>query len=309
MLEFFALLPSLAYAAAVSLLVAGTPPVALAEARPDAPGQSYVSLDARIAALSKEEREELFSFVAGNTIHTLYHEGGHMLVSELELPVLAQEEDAVDNLATVSMLAADTDDMDLYLTQAMIGWFLIAEERYEDLIFYAEHDLDQQRGYRMLCLMVGADEDAFLDLARDLDLPEDRIETCGFDYEQAADSWEVVTDPYVREEDGPGGKIDIVHEPAPDGLQSMAVFLKEAGLMELVAEELDTFYDLPEEVTFRAAACDMENAFWDPGAREMTLCHELLGGFAEIYLSLLDEDQLDGDQMEGDQMEGDQAAE
>lgn len=247
----------------------------------------FSGLEERLAELSSEELEELLVFVAGNALFTLYHEGGHMLVSELELPVLAQEEDAVDNLATVSMLSADTDDMDLLLTNAMIGWFLIAEESYESLIFYDEHDLDQQRGYRILCLMVGADEEAFLELARDLGLPEERIETCGYDYEQTADSWEYATDPYVREKETPGGKIKISHEAAPDSLAALALFLKESELMEQVALELDTFYDLPEKVTFRAASCGEENAFWDPQAREVILCHELLGGFAAIYLEFL----------------------
>jgi len=288
MLELFALLPSFLYAAAVSIWIGAASPIP-AMAAP-AEGSDHqpplASLDQEIADLPRAELEEMFVFVAGNALFTLYHEGGHMLISELGLPVLAQEEDAVDNLATVSMLAADSDDMDTYLTQAMYGWFLIADEAYDNLVFYDEHDLDKQRGYAMLCLMVGADEDAFLDLARELDLPEERIETCGFDYDQAADSWEIVTDPYVRDGDAPGGKIKIVHEPAPEGLEAMALFLKESGLMELVAKELDTFYELPEEVTFRAAACGEENAFWDPEQREVILCHELLGGFADIFLSL-----------------------
>lgn len=292
MLDKISRLPSLVCGMAVaawigSVLAAG----ANAPADDSAQQDYYTFLDQEIAALSREELEEMFVFVAGNALFTLYHEGGHMLVSELGLPVLAQEEDAVDNLATVSMLAADTDDMDSYLTQAMIGWFLIAEETYEDLVFYDEHDLDQQRGYTILCLMVGADEDAFLDLARELGLPEERIETCGFDYDQAAESWEIVTEPYLRDGDTPGGKIKVVHDPAPKGLEAMALFLKESGLVELVAEELDTFYDLPETVTFRAAACGEENAFWDPEQRQVILCHELLGGFADIYLSLPAEDE------------------
>ncbi|MES0879249.1 DUF4344 domain-containing metallopeptidase [Roseibium sp. SCP14] len=285
MTAIFALFPPLLFNAvtAVWLILAAAPTDALAQAD----GQNSPSLEQRLAGLTSEEREELFVFVAGNALFTLYHEGGHMLVSELELPVLAQEEDAVDNLATLSMLATDTDDMDVLLTNAMIGWFLIAEENYEDLIFYDEHDLDQQRGFRMLCLMVGADEDAFLELAKDLGLPEERIETCAFDYEQSADSWEYVTDPFVRDSDTPGGRIKVVHDEAPADLEPMALFLKESRLMEQVADELDTLYDLPEMVTFRAAACDMENAFWDPDTREVTLCHELLGGFAEIYLEIL----------------------
>ncbi|SMP17721.1 Putative metallopeptidase [Roseibium denhamense] len=251
----------------------------------------YLDIDAELEQLSSEDLEELLVFVAGNTLFTLYHEAGHMLVSELALPVLAQEEDAVDNLATVSMLETDTEDMDLLLTNAMVGWFLIAEDTYENLIFYNEHDLDEQRGYRMLCLMVGADEEVFLELAQDLGLPDERIETCAFDYEQASDSWAYATDPYIRDSDTPAGKIEVVYDPAPQGLSLLEIFLKESELMEQVAEEFDTFYDLPEQVTFRAAECGMENAFWDPNIREMTLCHELMGGFAAIYLDVLASDQ------------------
>ncbi|MHA7773232.1 DUF4344 domain-containing metallopeptidase [Roseibium sp. M-1] len=290
MVELFALLPALVYAAIASAWIGVATPGALAGLETDTPSLEFTTLDEDLEVLPQEQLENLFVFVAGNTLFTLYHEGGHMLISELGIPVLAQEEDAVDNLATISMLAADDKDMDAFLTQAMIGWFLIAEEDYEDLIFYDEHDLDQQRGYKMLCLMVGSDEAAFLTLARDYGLPDERIETCVFDYEQAADSWEVATDPYVRDGDTPGGKIRVAYDPAPQDLESMAIFLKESELMEMVAEELDTVFDLPENVTFRATACEVENAFWDPEAREVIMCYELLAGFAEVFLSIVPED-------------------
>ena len=270
--------------AAIWVLAAG--PGALATALQGEVDQAYASLDDAIGALPPDQLEDLFVFVAGNLLFALYHEGGHMLVSELEISVLAQEEDTVDNLATLTMLADDSNDMDLFLTQAMIGWFLIANENDDDLIFYDEHGLDRQRGYKMLCLMVGADEDAFLELAKDLGLPEQRIKNCAFDYDQASASWEVVTGPYLRDSDTPAGRINVVHGPAPQGLESMAIFLKESELMEEVARQLDTLYDLPRDVTFRSAACGMENTFWDPRAREVILCHELLGGFAEVYLSI-----------------------
>lgn len=254
------------------------------------PERAHSAFDAEIAAMPEDALEELFVFVAGNALFTLYHEGGHMLVSELGLPVLAQEEDAVDNLATVTMLAADDDDMDLLLTQAMIGWFLIADDSADDLVFHDEHDLDLRRGYTMLCLMVGADADAFLGLARDLGLPDERTERCAADYEQASRSWDAVTAPFLRDSDTPAGRIRVIHEEAAPDDASLALFLKESALMEEVAAEFDTLYDLPGIVTFRAAACGEENAFWDPERREVVLCHELLGGFAQIYLGLLGQD-------------------
>ncbi len=262
-------------------------PVSAQEVSAQDKGADFKHLEKELAQLGPDKLEELFVFVAGNTLFTLYHEGGHMLVSELGLPVLAQEEDAVDNLATVTMLADGSEDMDLYLTNAMVGWFLIAEANDDDLIFYDEHDLDQQRGYRMLCLMVGSDEEAFLDLALELGLPEDRVDTCGADYELASDSWDAATDAYLRDAGTPGGKASVVYEPAPDGLGSIELFLKESRLLETIAQEFDTVYDLPKKITFRAKTCGTENAFWDPDTREVVLCHELLAGFADLYLGVL----------------------
>ena len=251
------------------------------------PAKAAQSLEQRLNALSTEDLEELFTFVAGNSLFTLYHEGGHMLVSELGLPVLGQEEDAVDNLATVIMLAAENEDMDVYLSNAMIGWFLISEENYESLVFYGEHDLNQQRGFRMLCLMVGSDEDTFGELARDLDLPDERAQRCQFDYDQASLSWEAVTDQHARTSGTPGGRIAVSHEPADQNLDLMEIFLHESELLEITAEQFDTMFALPQQVKFTAKMCGVENAYWDPSAREVTLCYELMAGFAEVYLDLL----------------------
>lgn len=272
---------------ALSSLAAGLMWCLAAAPLPAAAQPGIPSLDQRLSELGPDQLEELFVFVAGNALFTVYHEAGHMLISELGIPVLAQEEDAVDNLATISMLSAGNGDMDLLLINAMIGWFLIASNTDQDLTFYGEHDLDLQRGYRMLCLMVGADEDTFSDLARDLDLPDERIDTCSHDYEQAADSWEAATDPYLRASDTPAGRITVIHEPAETGLQAVALFLREAEILEMVAQELDTLYQLPEPVIFGAGMCGEANAFWDPGTGEVILCHELLGEFAEIYLAEL----------------------
>lgn len=270
--------------------VTGRPGATLAaqdQAEPDGP--AFSGLKSQIDSLSKEDRQELYDFIAGNTLFVIYHEAGHMLVSELGLPVLAQEEDAVDNLATLSMLSADTDEMDLYLFHAMEGWFLQAESDQGSLVFFGAHDLDEQRGYRILCLMVGADEAAFLDLARDLNLPEDRIDSCADDFEQTADSWDLVTAPHLHKQDHPASRIAILHDPAPAPLAFLASFLKKKGLMDMVAQEIDALYDLPENVTFKAETCGEDNAFWDPDTREVVICHELLGGFAELFLQTLQE--------------------
>ncbi|WP_417684065.1 DUF4344 domain-containing metallopeptidase [Roseibium sp.] len=241
----------------------------------------------RIEALAPDALEELFVFVGGNVLFTLHHEAGHMLVSELKLPVLGQEEDAVDNLATISMLAHNDGEMDVLLSSAMVGWFLTTEDEVGDLAFYDEHDLNLQRGYRMLCLMVGSDPAAFGELASDLGLPPERIETCRTDYDQAVSSWEKVTDHHLKVSQGPGRKIAVRYGAASEPLELMAVFLQQSLLMEIVAEEIDSLYALPQEITFRSMTCGAKNAYWDPELREMTLCYELVEHFAATYLDLI----------------------
>jgi hypothetical protein len=56
---------------------------------------------AQTATQSKQAKaEERDEFILGNVVFVLFHEFGHALVSELELPVLGREEDAVDRFAT-----------------------------------------------------------------------------------------------------------------------------------------------------------------------------------------------------------------
>lgn len=249
--------------------------------------KTAASLDARLKALPSDALKDLFSFVAGNTLFTLFHEGGHMLVSELGLPVAGQQEEVVDTLTTMTMLATDSEDMNLYLSNAMIGWFLIADRNFDDLAFYRQHDLNSQRGSKMLCLLVGSDKEAFLDLALDLGLSKAQAETCSSAYEQAFRSWQQETNGYLRDDDTPAGMTAVDYGQAAPDLQAIEIFLRESGLMELAAEEFDRLYALPAPVSFSAKACSEKSAYWDPALHEVTVCYELMAGFAEIYLDLL----------------------
>ncbi|WP_346897767.1 DUF4344 domain-containing metallopeptidase [uncultured Roseibium sp.] len=255
------------------------------------PAQAAGVLDSRLERLQTDDLEDLFGFVAGNVMFALYHEGGHMLASEFGLPVPDQEEDAIDNLATVTMLSVKDADMDLWLSNAMIGLFLIADGKAEALPFYTEHNLNLQRGGRMLCLMVGTDEGSFGQLATDLGLPAESRTGCANESQEAWQSWQQAIGSRLRNSDKPAGKISIYYRMVPPDLASMEIFLKESGLLELVAQNFDTLYALPDKVTFTAKPCGEGNAYWDPGKRELTLCYELMAGFAEIYLDQVANDR------------------
>src|SRR5262245_19776632 len=63
--------------------------------------------DPRFQNISEQELRDHVEFVAGNLIFATVHEVGHMLISEMGLPVLGREEDAADAFATLTGLKLD----------------------------------------------------------------------------------------------------------------------------------------------------------------------------------------------------------
>ncbi|MFY8102162.1 MAG: DUF4344 domain-containing metallopeptidase, partial [Allorhizobium sp.] len=55
---------------------------------------SMSSVQLKAEELTEEQVQEGQQFVINNAIFILFHEAGHMLVSEFNLPVLGREEDA-----------------------------------------------------------------------------------------------------------------------------------------------------------------------------------------------------------------------
>ena len=80
---------------------------------------------------SEQQRRDIIEFVVGNVIFAVVHEVGHMLVSELALPVLGHEEDAADAFAIVTGLKLGNAFSDRVLSESARGWFLSEASRQE----------------------------------------------------------------------------------------------------------------------------------------------------------------------------------
>ena len=243
--------------------------------------------------LDDQEQEEAVLFLVGNTEFFLYHEFGHALISELDIPVLGREEDTVDNLAAVVMIPDEPDPISEDKMMAAIdNWFLtdaMATSDDESLPFWDEHGLDQQRGYQLACLYYGSDPEALTDLADSLDLPPERRESCQDDYAQALQSWSKVLEPHILA-DGQrfSHSIKVIYEPPPDELKDAADLLKITGSLESIAKDVATSFKLPHNLTLVARACGEPNAYWDPEKREVVMCYEL----TEFFVDLITQDIL-----------------
>ena len=236
--------------------------------------------------LTEDQQGEALEFMLGNGIFVLFHEAGHLLVSELQLPVLGKEEDAVDSLSSIMLLEARDETLDKALTDAADGWFLSdaqSQAQGADYAFWDEHSLDQQRAYSMVCFMVGQDPEGFKDFADSVELPDGRRERCKFEYESAVASWNAVLEPHMIT-NGSQSEFEVVYEePQTEALRPYAELVKASDLLSILQEAIGKTYQLAPGIKLKASECGEPNAFWSADSRELTYCYEL----AQYHAGLL----------------------
>ena len=243
------------------------------------------ALPGAVLALDKDEAD----FILGNTVWTVLHEVAHLLIDQLGLPVLGQEEDAADNFATVTLLDSGRAGDATALMAAAEGWMATAEaaaDHGDEIPFWDEHGVDEQRGYQMLCLMAAANEVRFGLLAQRYELPEERLESCGLDYDLARDSWDLVLEPFAPL---PGEKADltVIYEAPTAEEAPYAALLAQRRDLEIQAEALRRRAELPFPAALRFVAdCEGPDAWYDPDAPEIIVCYALLAEFHRLHKRL-----------------------
>lgn len=146
-----------------------------------------------------ETEEELYEVTIDVIAHTIFHEAGHALVHQLELPITGKEEDAVDNLATILLLNTYEEGDQVALSAADI--FAIYDQDKDEFAeedFWGEHSVDIERFYNGICLIYGSEPEEYEDLLIELDIDEERAEMCIEDYVREERSWFTLLKPYMK---------------------------------------------------------------------------------------------------------------
>jgi Putative metallopeptidase len=278
-----------------SLLAQAAPPDAQAvQARSAAFHASIRELARALAdapllkGLSLQEREKHVEFVAANMIFVAIHELGHAVISEMDLPVLGQEEDAADQFAILTGLNVVANEYSLRaLANAARGWFLSARrdrKEGEAPDYYGRHGLDEQRAYWIVCLMVGSDPVKFKAVADEAKLPESRRPSCGWDYETATRSWQRLLEaPHRRAPDQPKTQIEVVYGDAKGILGIFAQSFRSIRYLETLAEYVSERYVWPASFTMEMRTCGEPGARWTIPTRRLHICYELGLEFAQLY--------------------------
>lgn len=128
---------------------------------------------------------------AGVFMGALLHELGHAIIHLKDIPVLGNQEDAADSIATITLLELTKKSPQQGKVMIVGGlthdWgtrmdgltkFLIGKDLYAD-----EHPLNEQRVFNRVCLAYGSNPALFIDTARQFKLPASRAKRCQIEYQ------------------------------------------------------------------------------------------------------------------------------
>src|SRR6516162_11251668 len=242
--------------------------------------------DPRLKDLSQQQRIDRVQFIVGNTLFVLLHELGHVIIDEMQLPVLGREEDAADTFAALTMLEIGTSFSQRVLMDASEGWFLSGRRDQQtgmEPLYYGEHNLSEQRAYQIVCLMVGSDPAKFMSLADETKMPQSRQESCREDYPKASWSWDTVLEPHRRAPGQPETTIDVVYGDAEGDFEIFARSFRAIQMLEAVAQRAAADYAGPAPINMEMQSCDRPEAVWLDKTRTLRICYELAFDFAQLY--------------------------
>jgi len=152
-------------------------------------------------ATSDEDQETAGEAIAGAAMFTLYHELGHALIDLYDLPVTGREEDAVDQLATIILLESGEEGETAAINGATAFMGEDSEEEeaeLEEISYWDEHSLGQQRFYNIICWTYGKNPEGNQDMVDDETLPAERAARCPAEYAQMSKSWDALLSAHMQ---------------------------------------------------------------------------------------------------------------
>lgn len=220
-------------------------------------------------AIAQEELTAEEAYAQDIFVSVFYHELGHGLIDIMQLPVLGLEEDAADVLSALLIHRTwEADAAEEKARAAADFWTANAEywaaEGIEET-YWGVHSPDARRVSTYVCLFYGADPDTRVDFAADMGLPEDRAESCPYEFALADNSWGV----FLQEAEDAGAGETFVFDGDAEA----------DGYSALLASEIAWFNErmsLPATLTITIAECGESNAFYDPETKSVTMCTELI---------------------------------
>jgi Putative metallopeptidase len=145
-----------------------------------------------------DKQDEIDSMTENAMIVFLFHELGHCLIDVWDLPTTGREEDTVDQLAMFILLDGTPEGEQMVLSAATFFAIVSEQKNTDELAFWDEHSLDQQRFYDMLCLTYGSNPSKNKELLGKDGLPPERAQGCPAEFQKVDRTWRKLLAPYLK---------------------------------------------------------------------------------------------------------------
>lgn len=143
---------------------------------------------------ARETPEDVAENTAGAFIFVTFHELGHCLIHELDLPATGREEDAVDEFATLLLIDFGPQGEQAIMAAAL--WF--ASNPQSQLPFYDEHSMDQVRFYNVMCLLYGSNPQKYRKFAQTIGIPQRRLDLAEQEFRKKDRAWTFLLKPHIK---------------------------------------------------------------------------------------------------------------
>jgi Putative metallopeptidase len=141
----------------------------------------------RVFKPTAKSNDELGAAVFGAVAFTFFHEVGHGLIDQLELPAVGREEDSADQIATLTLMGTGDEGVGMALSGAY--WFQLQQKGGNETPFWDEHAFDGQRFYNIVCLIYGSDPSKYGNFVTSGTLPATRAKRCPEEYAKIGKAW------------------------------------------------------------------------------------------------------------------------
>ena len=128
----------------------------------------------------------------------LFHELGHCLIQECNLPVPGREEDDADQLATLCMTQNPLPNTGQMLAGAALFFARLAETDAANIAWDDVHSIGQQRMYNILCWLYGSDPTRMRGLVDGKVLSAERAQAGIQEYQRIKRAWAQYLKPYRK---------------------------------------------------------------------------------------------------------------
>ena len=259
--------------------------------------------------LTDEDFNDIYEFATLSSIGIIFHEIGHLVIDELNVPIFNNEEDVADSFMAWYLIHTPENYQsrenyelwseqphkviksisDFYYYRTLLG------EDYSDSNEYGTHATDNKRFFNIACFMKGANPEVFESYIVKRNLSYILDGQCNYNYYQMDNAWwDIVEGDKSGKEgyqfwtlypyDSPQ-KININFDATNDELFTAFKSYSELMILDFL-ESFQVLLDNEYSLSFEYCDGDV-NAYYISSENKILVCYELIESFLDLKYEII----------------------